>query len=251
MYILHLQVVPSTKVTKSTNNFTIDGMNYSLSSVSATDATVNVGTDTQQVYDKIKGFIDKYNTVVDDIQTKLTEKKDPNYKPLTDTQKSSMSASQITAWETKAKVGILRNDNNLQNMLNDLRSAFTTAVSNTGLSLGNYGSNSFGIDTSSDYTKPGHIDIVDPLKLQAAISTNSDQILKMFTNVSSATDGSTSYNSSTQQYQEDGIFTRIKNILQTNVGYTNTTLNSAILTSYANKQYDYSSYRNFRPRYYS
>lgn len=234
---------------KTTNNFTIDGMTYTLSSVSPKDATdntkyvstsVNVGSDTTKVYDKIKSFIDKYNTIVDEIQTKLTEKKDSNYPPLTDSQKSSMSDSQITAWETKAKVGVLRNDDNLSKLLNDLRTAFTTAVSNTGLSIGNYGSNSIGIDTSSDYTTPGHVDISDPSKLKAAISSNSDQILKMFTNVSAATDGGTNYTSSTQEYSEDGIFTRIKNILQTNVGYTNTTLNTAILTSYANKQYDYS-----------
>lgn len=227
-----------TTVTKSTNNFTIDGMSYVLSSTGTT--TVSVGADTQKVYDKIKGFIDKYNTIIDEIQTKLTEKKDSNYKPLTDSQKSSMSDSQITAWETKAKVGILRNDDNLQNLLSDLRTAFTTAVNNTGLTFGSYGSNSFGIDTSKDYTKPGHIDIADSSKLKAAISNNADQILKIFTNVSSATDGSTSYNSNTTQYKEDGIFTRINTILQNNVGYTNTTLNTAILTSYANTQYDYS-----------
>jgi Flagellar capping protein len=224
---------------KTSNNFTIDGMNYILSSEST--ATVNVGSDTTKVYDKIKGFIDKYNTIVDKIQTDLTEKKSSSYKPLTDAQKESMSSSQITAWETKAKVGILRNDSNLQKMLTDLRSAFTTAVSNTGFSMGKYSSNSIGLDTSDDYAKPGHIDIVDSSKLKAAISSNSNQILKMFTNVSAATDGSTTYSSSTTQYKEDGIFTRIKSILQTNVGYTNTTLNTAILTAYANKQYDYSS----------
>jgi len=223
---------------KSSNNFVIDGMSYNLSSTGT--ATVSVGTDTQKVYDKIKGFIDKYNAIVDDIQTKLTEKKDSSYKPLTDTQKASMSESQITAWETKAKVGILRNDSNLQNMLNDLKSAFTTGVSNTGISLGRYGGNSFGIDTSSDYTKPSHIDIVDESKLKAAISSNSDQILKLFTNVSTSNDDS-AYTSSNAKYKEDGIFTRINKILQTNVGYTNTTLNSAVLTAYANKQYDYSS----------
>ena len=230
----------STKVIKSTNNFTLDGMNYYLSNKG--DATVSVGSDTQSVYDKIQGFIDKYNTIVDEIQTKLTEKKDSNYKPLTDAQKASMSASQITAWETKAKVGILRNDNNLQNILNDLRTAFTTAVSNTGLSFGKYGSNSFGIDTSSDYSKPAHIDIVDASKLKAAIANKSDQVLKIFTNVATVTTTDTStYSSSSPNYNADGIFTRINKILQNNVGFTNTTLNTATLTSYANQQYDFSN----------
>lgn len=236
---------------KTSNNFTIDGMTYTLSS-EGTDpshpvtASVTVGQDTQKVYDKIKSFIDKYNTIVDEIQTKLTEKPDSDYKPLTDAQKAGMSSSQITAWEAKAKVGILRNDDNLQNLLDNLTTAFTTAVNNTGLSIGRYGGNSIGIDTSEDYTTPDHIDIADPTALKTAISTNCDQILKMFTNVSTAAapiaeDGSTKYDSSTQEYQEDGIFTRMSTILQKNVGFTNTTLNTAILTSYANKQYDFTT----------
>lgn len=230
-----------TTITKVSNNFTIDGMNYSLSSIGT--ASVNVVADTQKVFDKIKGFIDKYNTIVDKIQTKLTEKKGSGYKPLTDTQRSSMSESQITAWETKAKAGMLRNDENLQKMLIDLKSAFATAVSNTGISLGRYGSSSIGIDTSSDYSKPSHIDIVDDAKLKAAIASNGDAILKLFANASSSTDSST-YDSSNTEYKEDGILTRMSKILQTNVGFTNTTLNSAILTAYANKQYDYSTSGN-------
>lgn len=229
---------------KTTNNFTIDGMTYNLLSTSATPVTVTVGSDTQKVYDKIKGFIDKYNTIVDKIQTKITEKKDSSYQPLTDSQKESMTDSQITAWETKAKVGILRNDDNLSKLLNDLRSAFTTSVKDAGITLGKYGSNTIGLDISTNYDQPAHIDILDESKLKDAILNKGDQILKMFTNVSQATDGEKTYDSSKTQYKEDGIFTRIKNILVTNVGFTNTTLNTGTLTSYANKQYDFSTTGN-------
>ncbi|WP_406547962.1 flagellar filament capping protein FliD [Clostridium ljungdahlii] len=51
---------------QSTNNFTIDGVSYVLSSEG--NASVNIGSDTGKVYDKIKSFIDKYNDIVDDIQ---------------------------------------------------------------------------------------------------------------------------------------------------------------------------------------
>ncbi|ADK14029.1 flagellar capping protein [Clostridium ljungdahlii DSM 13528] len=221
---------------QSTNNFTIDGVSYVLSSEG--NASVNIGSDTGKVYDKIKSFIDKYNDIVDDIQKKLTEKPNKDYKPLTDAQKAQMTTSQITAWETKAKAGILWNDDNLETMLNDLSTAFTTAVNNVGLSLGRYGSNNFGIDTSKDYTTPSHIDIVDPEQLKTAIATKGDQISKMFTNIS-AISNTAEYGSSLTQYKEDGIFTRISKILQKNVGYVNTTFNSAVLTSYANKQYDF------------
>lgn len=221
----------ATTITKSTNNFTIDGMSYSLTGEGT--STVTVGADNNKVYDKIKDFIDKYNTIIDKIQTKLTEKKNYSYTPLTDAQKEEMEESEITSWETKAKTGILKNDSNLQTMLNNLRSAFTTAVSGTGFTMGRYGSSSIGLDTSQDNDKPGHIDIVDASKLKAAIATNGEQIFKMFANVSTSTNTTTAYN-------ENGIFARIKNILQDNVGYTNTTLNTAILTKYANKQDDFS-----------
>lgn len=227
--------------TQTSNNFTIDGMTYTISSVSSTPASVNVGLDTTKVYNKINDFITKYNAVVDKIQTKLAEKKNKDYAPLTDSQRESMSESQIAAWETKAKAGILRNDDKLESILSDLRTAFTTAVSNTGLSFGQYGSNAIGIDMSSDVLKPGHIDIVDSGKLKEAISKNPEQILKMFTNTSTKTDGTTKYTSNTEQYKEDGILRRVKAIFEKNVGYTNVTLNTATLTSYANKQYDYSS----------
>lgn len=227
-------------VTKSTNNFTIDGISYNLTGEG--DSTVTVAsTATDKVYDKIKSFIDKYNTIVDKIQTKLLEKQGRNstYKPLTDAQKESMTDSQIASWETKAKVGLLRNDEKLQNMLSSLKSAFTTGVSGVGLTMGKYGSGSIGLDTSIDYSKPAHIDITDPSKLKAAISTNGEQILKMFTNVSTYTDTDTDTEKKIK-YNENGIFTRIKNIFEDNVGFANTTLNTAILTKYANKQDDFS-----------
>lgn len=222
----------ATDIIKSTNNFTIDGMSYNLAGEGA--STITVGSDTSKVYDKIKDFIDKYNEIVDKIQTKLLEKKSSDYKPLTDSQKESMTDDQIAAWETKAKTGLLRNDQNLQNMLSGLKSAFTSGVSGVGFTIGRYGSSSIGIDTSKDYSKPAHIEITDASKLKAAISTNGEQILKLFANASSSTDKTTAY-------KENGIFTRIKSILQENVGFTNTTLNTAILTKYANKQEDFSS----------
>ncbi|AJA47846.1 flagellar hook-associated protein 2 [Clostridium pasteurianum DSM 525 = ATCC 6013] len=226
-------------VTKSTNNFTIDGITYNLQSAQGADegksTTFTITQNTQKVYDKINDFLDKYNAIVDKIQTKLSEKKSYDYPPLTDAQRSSMSASQITDWETKAKTGILRNDENLQSLLTSMRSAFTTAVSNTGLSFGKYGSNSIGLDTSSDITEGGKITIVDEQKFKAAIAEHGDQILKLFTNISDSTDKTTKFN-------ESGIFQRLSSIFVDNVGYTGTTLNSAILTKYANYQGDYSIY---------
>lgn len=229
----------SVTVTKPTNNFIIDGVNYTLQKAENTTFTLN--TNTQKVYDKIKGFIDKYNTIVDKIQSKINEKKNYDYKPLSDSQKNGMKDSEITAWNDKAKQGILKNDDNLKTLLQNLRTTFSTAVTNSGMSIGRYGSNTIGLDFSTDYNKPAHIDITDETKLKNAIAQNGDQILKMFTNVSSTT-LSGGYDSSKDTYKEDGIFTRIKKTLESNVGYTNVYLNNSILTKYANYQDDFSAY---------
>jgi flagellar hook-associated protein 2 len=228
-------------VTETSNSFTINGVNYNLASVSP-DATTNVSlsvtANTQAIYDKISGFLDKYNSIVDEIQTKLTEKKDYDYPPLTDAQKSGMSDTQITAWETKAKTGILANDSNLQNLLDNLRSAFTTPLTASGssitsLSFGQYGSSAIGIDTSNEATDGVKVTIQDASKLKAAIANNPDQLIKLFTNLPSS-----KVTDTTEKFNQTGIFQRISTILTNNVGATGTTLNNATLTQYANLQDD-------------
>lgn len=49
--------------------------------------------------DKIKSFITDYNALLGKINTKLYEKYDKTYQPLTDDQKKDMSETQITKWE--------------------------------------------------------------------------------------------------------------------------------------------------------
>lgn len=244
------------KVIQSNNNFIIDGISYSLNSVS--DSSFTVGTDTTKVHDMITSFIAKYNTVVGDIQDQLNEEKDYKYQPLTDAQKSSMSQTDITNWETKAKQGILRNDTNLQNILNNLESAFTSPVvdsSNNNLTsvyFGTYGSGAIGIDssltsqdegggtagkTSSNNVLIFKIGITNDQKFTDAISQHPDQVLKLFTNTSTETD-------LTKNFNESGIFERINNILTDNVGMVRCDSNSAILTKYANNQDSYSQFGN-------
>ncbi|ERI90860.1 flagellar hook-associated protein 2 [Clostridiales bacterium oral taxon 876 str. F0540] len=224
---------------KTSNSFTLDGINYNLVGTGTT--TFSLSQDTDKVYGKIKDFIDQYNEIVDKIQTKLYEKKSYSFPPLTDSQKSSMSEDDVSNWNNKAKLGILRNDDNLEKLLTNMREAFSTAVTDSGLSIGKYASNSIGIDFSTDYNKPSHIDIIDPTKLKTAIAQKGTQLLKMFTNASSTALSGT-YEPTNTTYKEDGIFTRVKKILESNVGFTNVYLNNSTLTKFANFQDDYSLY---------
>ncbi|WP_416044606.1 flagellar filament capping protein FliD [Clostridium tyrobutyricum] len=230
----------ATTLTETSNNFTVNGVSYSVTGTTPDNSPINVSVtqDTSKMYDLITNFIDKYNNIIGEIQDKLSEKRDYDYQPLTDDQKSEMSDTDITNWQNKAKQGVLRNDNNLEQLLNDLTSAFNTPVLDSNgksvstLYFGSIGSNAIGIDTSNDYSQGGKLSIVDDQKFTEAITNHADDIIKLFTSTSDSTDAD-------KKFSESGIFQRISDIIDKNVGVIGTTLNSGTLTKYANLQDDY------------
>jgi flagellar hook-associated protein 2 len=247
----------ATTTTQSSNNFTVNGVAYNLVGAnSSADITVTANSD--NVINNIKSFITDYNSVVSEIYTKLNEKPDSNYPPLTDAQKASMSTDQINQWNTKAQVGILRNDDLLSGLMTQLNGIFSTPVyssytsgsPNTGkvaLSFGQYGSNAIGIDTSSDVTSGGQLVIDDETKLQNAIENNFSDFQKLFMGTSDTTTSSTnqSYVGSTQ-YMQDGILTRINNVLKDyvsnpGIGEDGTYSFAGSMNIFVNKQYDFSA----------
>ncbi|MDR3593984.1 flagellar filament capping protein FliD [Clostridium sp.] len=240
--------------TESSNNFTTNGVTYNLVGTGTANTTVTSNTDA--VVANIKSFVTDYNTIISTINTKLTEKKDSAYPPLTDAQKASMSADQITAWNAKAQVGVLRNDDNLQNLMTQLRGAlapvynsYSSTNPSTGevaLSFGSYGTSAVGLDTSNDYTDGGKLVITDPTKLADAITNNPDDFKKLFIGTSSTPLDTTKSYVGSQTYQEDGIFTRMSNILTSfvgdpGIGTDGTSTLSGTMNIFVNKQFDFSS----------
>ncbi|MTK10641.1 MAG: flagellar filament capping protein FliD [Clostridiaceae bacterium] len=214
----------STTITKPTNNFTIDNMTYNLvKDPNGAPYTVNltIKPDSQEAVKKIKAFVDKYNDLVQKISDKISEKKNYDYKPLTDDQRSSMKDDQIKTWEDKAKQGVLKNDGDLQNILNTMRSAFMDSVKSAGMDL-----KDIGIETYGSYeaaTKPGQMQI-DETKLKNALETRGDQVMKIFTASTNSIpttkpDEYSSYADDKWQdkykYDNMGIFKRIENIINT------------------------------------
>lgn len=219
-----------TTMTQTKNVFTINNITYNVSSKGTTDLTVSTNVD--KVFNKIKGFIDKYNAIVEKVGTKINEKKSYDYKPLTDSQRSTMKDADIQAWESKAKEGILKNDDNLQNMLYEMRNVFFKGVEGVGIT---FGSKTLGLDTSNDPSDGGKIEFVDGGEqvLKDAIRDRGQDVMKLFTQSSNA-------DNSTDKYNQQGILQRLNDIVVKNVGIAGTSLNSAILTKYANYQDDFS-----------
>lgn len=220
-------------VTKPTNNFTIDGVNYNIAGAKQGGEEISFslsGGDTEDSFNKIKGFIDDYNKLVDELQNKLSEKKYRKYEPLTEEQKKDMKENDIKLWEEKAQSGILRNDSNIQSMLSSLRRAFFDSVEGgAGLSL-----KEVGLTTSNDYTQGGKIIFDQSIdkdgnngeaRLKKLLKEEPDKVFKIFSKQSDSYPRYTPDLTSTernQRYNEEGIFQRINDIFK---DYTRTTKN--------------------------
>ena len=211
-------------MTQSTNKFTVAGVTYNVQSTGTTN--VGIQTDADKIVSSVKKFIEDYNTILSSINTKVTEKRDTDYMPLTDDQKEAMSDDDEKIWTVKVKTGLLHNDSTLQTLANSMRNAFASKV--PGLTGKYTSASSLGISTSVDYTENGKL-YLDEDKLKAALQEDPDAVYKIF-GTDSATDS------------DDGIAVKLTAMLKTasdgivtQAGITAST--SSDVTSVLGKQY--------------
>ncbi|MDF1494266.1 flagellar filament capping protein FliD [Caproiciproducens sp. CPB-2] len=192
------------EITRTENKFTLDGVDFEL--LAKTDTTVSkdtpitfsVNNQTDDLYDKIKSFVDDYNAIIKLCNDKVSERKDTDetYDPLTDAQKADMSEDEIKNWEAKAKKGILNGDSILSNLSVDLRSSMTDQVASMKAAL-----YEIGIATkANDYSANGQLTI-DEETLKNALNNNPDKVASLFTS-------------------EDGIAARMQDVINKNIKTT-------------------------------
>jgi len=170
------------QLTKSTNSFTINNVNYNLRGVSSPGAetTIIVQTDEEQIYETIVSFIETYNETITMINNKLTERYYSDYPPLTDEMRKELDEDQIEEWNERARSGLLRNDPLLTNIVGELRLAMSSVVDNV---EGSFSALSeIGITTSFYYERG--ILHIDEDTLRKAISDDLEGVKELFTNAS-------------------------------------------------------------------
>lgn len=197
-------------IKRSSNNFTIDGVSYSLKKEGG-DSTITVAQDVNTAFDSIKSFITKYNELIDNLNNKISEERDRNYPPLTDEQKDSMSEGDIEKWEEKAKKGLLRNDRIVESIATKIRGAMMDNISGISDSLA-----SIGISSSS-YVDKGKL-AIDETKLKAALEDNSTNVINIFTQRSTVNYSvDLSQADRTTRYGESGIAYRLSDVIEDNI----------------------------------
>jgi len=202
-------------LTQASNAFTIAGVSYNLTGVSAvtssTDSTlqamsIGVTSDVDKAVTSIKSLVDAYNVILTEVNGKRDETRYKDFLPLTDDQKSSMKEADITAWNLKAQSGMLHNDSTLNSLVNSMRNAFSNPIS--GLTGTYKNASSIGITTGA-YTEKGKL-YLDETKLRTALTADPTILNKMFASAGTNTAGTTTIDPNTQ-----GIAGRLYDALKT------------------------------------
>lgn len=214
-----------TTVVQSSNLFTLDGMTFEISgdynvdnngdpvtgATAATPINVAITKDFDSVVDKVKGFIEEYNTMVEKLNTLYNEKLYRDYEPLTEDEKDEITEKQAEKIEGYAKSGILRNDTTLGSLLSGLRSSLLAKVGETGMSATDLGITTVAWNSSTWETEQGKLQL-DEDKLRSALSENPNAVQEVLAGVS--TDASGNIDATvTNGKAKSGLFTRMREFM--------------------------------------
>ncbi|MEC9487914.1 MAG: flagellar filament capping protein FliD [Halanaerobium sp.] len=148
-------------MTRSSNEFELNGVNFTLEGQGTT--TINVEKDIDAVYESIQEFVAQYNSAVELLNTRLSEK------PVED-----------ASTEAALRKGLLRGDSTLAGLRSSMRQLMTEEVS--GLNNKYTTLMEIGITTTSaDHGKSGKLEI-DEERLKEVLAQNPESLRKLFFN---------------------------------------------------------------------
>ncbi|RKX37819.1 MAG: flagellar hook protein [Thermotogae bacterium] len=168
----HIQVSPDgtnwSDVYSSGNDFTYQGLTITVNQFSSETQTITVTNDIDSVVENIKEFVNRWNTLMDYIYTKLNE--DPV---------EQSSNEELT--DEEQMQGILKNDRFLEGIFNKLRGFITTQIQGDINYLWQ-----IGISTSSSLGTGGYENMVkgqlevDEDQLREALTNNPEAVWEFF-----------------------------------------------------------------------
>lgn len=131
--------------TSTSNTYKINGLTIeALAETGGEELSINVKTDTDAVYNKIKDFLKQYNELINEMTSLFNADSAKGYEPLTAEEKDAMTDTEVEEWEKKIKDALLRRDDTL----GGLQSIMSSAMSKSYMINGkNYSLSSFGIMT--------------------------------------------------------------------------------------------------------
>jgi flagellar hook-associated protein 2 len=201
------------------NRITIGGLTFNVTQpTNGVFETVTVSSNTDGAFERIKAFVDTYNEIIAEIQVKLNEPQNRDYRPLTDEQRRELSDREAELWDEKAKSGLLRRDSTLASALTQMRNDLYTPVETSG----QYNLISqIGITTTNNYRDGGRL-VIDETKLRAALEDDPDSVHQLFNNVAdkSLTDIKPEDRTTEQQseiHSQTGLIGRLRSTINSTI----------------------------------
>jgi flagellar hook-associated protein 2 len=193
------------------NTFTIAGVTYTLKNEMAAgiNASLSVSNDVDKAVTVVKNLVDAYNKFITEVNAELSETYYKDLPPLTDAEKEGKSDSEIKAYEEKSKMGMLRRNPILREMMDQIRNDFSGIASGAS---GKYNSAaSIGITTGRYFAEDGTSTGEDQLSgflylnedtLRSALQNDPNAVYKVL-----GTDG--------DSHDKDGIAVKLYDSLKT------------------------------------
>lgn len=144
--------------------------------------SISLERDAQPAIDAIRGFIDVYNSLVARLEGLVNERRTPSqagHRPLTDEERFHMSDREAEEWERIARIGIMRNDNQIRNLADSLRASFFRQIEGAGLSA-----SQLGLNTGNFFDGTGGQIFIDEDRLRAAIEEDPNRVADAFIGIS-------------------------------------------------------------------
>ncbi|MEG1255997.1 flagellar filament capping protein FliD [Clostridium sp.] len=155
------------------NTVNIDGIEFTFNGKTdgANPVKLNGKSDVTALKDKLVGFINDYNKLIEGINTKVLENRDKKYAPLTPEQRKEMSEDEIKLWEKKTKEGLLRKDRDLERLTNSLRSIMSPVMGEL---------KKIGITPISNYSDKNGMLTIDESELTKVLENNAEGVKDLF-----------------------------------------------------------------------
>lgn len=184
------------KYTSNTNSYSINGVNIQAQEVTGDETvTINVDTDVDGVYNKIKDFFKGYNELIKSMDEKYNAASAGKYEPLTDEEKDALTDTEVEKWEKKVKDALLRRDSTLGSVSSAMKNVMMKSydVNGTKMSLSSFGIKTLGYFSAGDNERGMyHIDgdadddnsSANADKLKAAIANDPESVVSFFQQLS-------------------------------------------------------------------
>lgn len=184
------------KFTNASNTFEINGLTITaLNETKGEEVTITTQDDTDGIYDMIKNFLKEYNEVIGEMDKLYNAASAKGYEPLTDEEKDAMSESEAEKYEQKIKDALLRNDSNVSQISQGIRSVMMDGITIGGktMYLADFGIEVLGYFEAADNEKNLLHIAGDPDdeytsgktdKLKSMIASDSSTVIDFFTTLS-------------------------------------------------------------------